>query len=80
MINFISADNGAIEMFEGDNCVAVASTAKSIAYFIEEFGLADNCYASSSVDYASEYGFENDEDAINLWEAGVKMFNMAKNY
>ena len=77
MIDYIACENGAIEMFEGDNLVAVAETAKSIAYFMQEFGVASSVYTSSSIDFASEYGFENDEDAIDLWEAGLKMFQMA---
>jgi hypothetical protein len=77
MIDFISADNAMIQMFDGDNMVAEASTAKSICYFIQEYGLAESVFASSSVDFASEYGFEDDDAAIELWEAGVKKFEMA---
>ena len=80
MINYIACDNGAIEMFADDVLVAVAETAKSIAYYIQENGLSDNVYASSSIDFASEYGFENDEDAIALWEEGVKMFEMSQTF
>ena len=57
MIDFINADNGMIQMFDGNNMVAEANTAKSICYFIQEFGLADNVFGSSSMDFASEYGF-----------------------
>ena len=77
MIDFISADNAMIQMFDGDNMVAEASTAKSICYFIQEYGTAESVFASSSVDFASEYGFENDDAAIELWEAGVKKFEMS---
>ena len=77
MIDFISADNAMIQMFDGDHMVAEASTAKSICYFIQEYGLGETVFASSSVDFASEYGFENDDDANDLWEAGLKMYNMS---
>jgi hypothetical protein len=76
MIDYISCDNGAIEMFADDVCVAVAETAKSIAYFLKEYGFDGSVYTSSSIDFASEYGFENDEDAIALWEEGVKYYEM----
>lgn len=76
MIDFISADNAMIQMFVGDHMVAEASTAKSICYFIQEYGIADSVFASSSVDFASEYGFEDDDAAIELWEAGLKKFEM----
>ena len=78
MIDFISADNAMIQMFVGDHMVAEASTAKSICYFLQEYGVAESVFASSSVDFASEYGFESDDAAIELWEAGLKKFEMSE--
>lgn len=78
MIDFISADNAMIQMFVGDHMVAEASTAKSICYFIQEYGLAESVFASSSVDFASEYGFESDDAAMDLWLAGLKKFEMSE--
>ena len=77
MIDYISANNGNIEMWDGNQIVAEACTAKSICYFIQEFGLADNVLGSSSVDFASEYGFEADDYAIELWNHGLKMYSMS---
>ena len=77
MIDYISANNGNIQMFDGNDMVAEASTAKSICYFIQEFGLADNVFGSSSIDFASEYGFEADDYASELWNHGLKMVEMA---
>lgn len=77
MIDYISANNGMIQMFDGNDMVAEASTAKSICYFIQEFGLADNVFGSSSMDFASEYGFEVDDYANELWNHGLKMYSMA---
>ena len=78
MIDFISADNAMIQMFDGDNMVAEASTAKSICYFIQEYGIAESVFASSSVDFASEYGFETDEAANELWELGLSRYYETK--
>lgn len=78
MIDFISANNAMIQMFDGDQMVAEASTAKSICYFIQEYGLAESVFASSSIDFASEYGFETDDAAFDLWLAGVKKFEMTE--
>ena len=80
MIDYISAYNGAIEMFANDQLVATAQTAKTIGYYLQENGYDGEVYASSSIDFASEYGFENDEDALNLWNAGVKMFQMSQTF
>ena len=77
MIDYISANNGMIQMFDDNDMVAEASTAKSICYFIQEFGLADNVFGSSSMDFASVYGFEADDYANELWNYGLKMYSMA---
>lgn len=78
MIDFISADNAMIQMFVGDNMVAEASTAKSICYFLQEYGVAESVFASSSIDFASEYGFETDDAAMDLWLEGFKKFEMSE--
>ena len=77
MIDFISADNAMIQMFVGDHMVAEASTAKSICYFLQEYGVAESVFASSSIDFASEYGFETDDAAMDLWLEGLKQFEQA---
>jgi len=76
MIDFISANNGKIEMFNNGDFVATAETAKTIAYVLEMYGYDGSVATSSSIDFASEYGFENDEDAEVLWDEGVKRFYM----
>lgn len=74
MIDFISATNGKIEMFSNGHKIADAETAKTIVYHLQENGYNGEVMASSSMDFASEEGFEADDSATNLWEAGVKMF------
>lgn len=38
-------------------------------YWIERYGFSDaGTYLSSSMDFASEYGFTNDDDAKNMFE------------
>ena len=77
MIDFITANNGQIEMFSNNSSVAKAATAKSIAYFLQENGFDGSVMASSSMDFASEEGFDSDDDAKILWEQGVKRFQSA---
>lgn len=78
MIDYIAADNGKIEMYNNGDIVAGVETAKGICYVLQMYGF-DGCVAtSSSIDFASEYGFENDEDAALLWEEGVKRFYMVE--
>jgi len=73
MINFISAENGMIQMFAGNQMVAEACTAKSICNFVQEHGLVEEAMMSSSMEFASEYGFEGDGHAIELWHSAMKM-------
>ena len=76
MIDFISANNGKIEMYNDGNFVATAETAKTIAYVLEMYGFDGSVATSSSIDFADEYGFENYDDAKTLWSEGVKRFYM----
>lgn len=78
MIDFISANNATIQLFDGDNMVAAVKTAKSICYFLQEYGVGESVFASSSIDFASEYGFETDDAAMDLWLEGFKKFEMTK--
>ena len=77
-IDFIAADNGSIEMFANNELVATASTAKDISWTLKEYGFEGSVATSSSIDFADEYGFENWNDAIILWEEGVKHFFMTQ--
>lgn len=75
MIDYISANNGNIQMWDGDYIVAEACTAKSIVYFLQENGFnEDGVYASSSMDFASEEGFETDDCAKNLWDEALNRY------
>lgn len=75
MIDYISANNGNIQMWDGDHIVAEACTAKSIVYFLQENGFnEDGVYASSSMDFASEEGFETDDCAKNLWDEALNRY------
>jgi hypothetical protein len=77
-IDFITADNGSIEMFANNELVATASTAKDISWALKEYGFEGSVATSSTIDFADEFGFENQDDAITLWEEGVKHFYMTQ--
>ena len=68
-INFIAADESGIKFFAGEvgNCVGFAKTPKMVAYVLKTKGIADNLFHSSSMDFASEYGFKKDGDAWKLF-------------
>ena len=79
-INFIDAHGGGIRLYNGfDNLKGWSGTAKCIAYTLRTVGLADRVMASSSMDFASEDGFENDGDAMELWNEAIAIYNWEVN-
>ena len=71
-INYISAESGGIRMHYGKGRDFVfGTTPEVLAKHMNEIGVADTVYGSSSMDFASEYGFENDDDAQLLWEKAL---------
>ena len=79
-IDFISADNGGIKFYGGRNdelgqlnTVGFAKTPKMVAYILQTRGVSDRLMHSSSMDFAEEYGFKNNGDAWNMFDAGVEL-------
>ena len=69
-IDFISADNGKLELHMGDK---IKSSADPIilADIMSKHGFDDTVMASSSMDFASEYGFKTDDGAKILYKNAV---------
>ena len=74
MIDFIVAKNGKIEMTILVEKVVTAESSKEVADAISTYGLADDFWMSSSMDFASENGFASDDDAKEMFNLGVKRF------
>ena len=74
-IRFVAAHNGGIQMFSNPGeLVAWAKTPEMIAYALRTKGADEIIMGSSSMDFASENGFKNDEDAMTLWEDGYNTY------
>ena len=79
-IDFVSAAHSGINVYAGvGNLKGWACTAKGLAYTLKTVGLADHVFASSNIDFASEEGFENDDDAAKLWDAAIGIYNWEVN-
>lgn len=67
-VEFISANDGKIELYSDvDTLITSCSTAEDLATAIRTWNLDfSNTYASSSMDFASEYGFSNNDEARNI--------------
>jgi len=79
-INFVSAQDAGltltIETAEGE-IQRRAKDAQDVADWIKEFGLASACYFSSTMDFASEEGFADDDGAVKLFDRGVALVSEA---
>jgi len=80
---FIGANNGGLEVYLGvGNLIAGnIKTAKTFKYVMDTYGIdidTTTIYTTSSMDFASEEGFESDDDARILMEEGFKLIEMTK--
>jgi hypothetical protein len=80
---FIGANNGGLEVYLGvGNLIAGnIKTAKTLKYVMDTYGIdidTTTIYTTSSMDFASEEGFEDDDDARVLMEEGFKLIEMTK--
>jgi len=82
---FIGANNGGLEIFLGAGNLIAGNiqTAKTFKYVMDTYGIDivnDTIYTTSSMDFATEYGFEDDDDARILMEQGIKLIEMTKTH
>ena len=73
-IDFVSANNGKLVLSFGDlDSRETKSSANPIilADIMSKDGFADTVMASSSMDFASEYGFKTDDGAKILYKNAV---------
>ena len=72
MIKFIGACDGYIELTDTSGKVTKALTATGVTDTLVIFdGLADDAMASSSMDFAKEYGFSTHGDAWAIFNKGL---------
>ena len=66
---FISANNGRIEVAVGPgNTIGSAGTPEELSNLLYDNNIEGDCYFSSSMDFADEYGFETYDGAKILWD------------
>ena len=69
MINYISANDGGLEFHTGNGgAFLVSRDINELVGFALDHGFAETVMGSSSMDFASEYGFETNEGADELLE------------
>ena len=74
-IRFVAAHKGGVQMFSNPGeLVAWAKTPEMIAYALRTKGADEIIMGSSTMDFASEEGFKNNNDAMKLWWKGYDMY------
>ena len=72
-IDYLAAHNGGINMFSDAGLKGWASTAEGVAYTLKTIGIADSVMGASSMDFASEYGFDTDDGAMLLYKRALEL-------
>ena len=71
---FIDAMNGGIGVFIGaGNQVGFAKTPKMLAYILDTKKIYGQVMFTSSMDFASEYGFADNSDARKFFDDAIAM-------
>ena len=78
-IDYISAYNGKLELQAKDVTVVKSSDIKVLIQTVLKHKLAHTVLKSSSIDFASEYGFARNSDAMDLWLDVVTEYNAIEN-
>ena len=73
MIDYVGAKNGGLEFTTICDTKLYGATLEECALIIAKQGLADCVMGSSSMDFASEYGFEKDSDALTMYQYAIKL-------
>ena len=76
-VKFLNASNGTVEITMDNGTVHVFTSSQEVADFASQYpygtDLFGHAYASSSMDFASEYGFQTDSGAWDMVEAGLDL-------
>ena len=78
-IDFISAYNGKLELQAKSETVVKSSDIKVLIQTVLKHKLAHTVLKSSSIDFASEYGFARNSDAMDMWLDVVREYNAIEN-
>ena len=71
----LGAEDGGLTLFINDENIELGKTPEEVAEKlkgIEDLDL-DDLFASSSVDFADEYGFQNEDDAHELFDKAIAL-------
>ena len=73
MIDFVSASKGGLEFITICETRIFGATVEKCAEIIAKQGLANSVMGSSSMDFASEYGFADNGDARKFFNDAIEL-------
>jgi hypothetical protein len=76
LIRYLKAESGKVVLSSGgreDTIIAASNSAEELAAAMKEYGLDSSLLNSSSMDFASEYGFDYDYAAWDLFDAALTL-------
>ena len=79
-IEFVDAYNGGLVMYADDKMVGFGETVEEVASVMTRHGVDGIIYFSSSMDFATEYGFETNDGARDLFKSAVDLFTEIISY
>tara|TARA_B100000809_G_C14746798_1_gene390619 strand:+ start:330 stop:572 length:243 start_codon:yes stop_codon:yes gene_type:complete len=74
-IDFISAENGGLRLYDTDSARPEKGFWSDNVDFLAAVvrgGVAESVFGSSSMDFASEEGFDTDDGAMHLWKRALE--------
>ena len=73
LIDYVGAKKGGLEFKTICDTKLFGATLEECALIIAKQGLAGSVMGSSSMDFASEDGFETDDGAMNMYQYAIKL-------
>lgn len=67
-VEYLMADFGGLQLTTRDGDRMWSKSVADLAEFVREKGIAGAVMGSSSMDFASEYGFASNDGAQNMWD------------
>lgn len=69
---YLSADLGGLTLTTRDESKFWSRNITDLVEFVKEKGLASSVYGSSSMDFAADEGFADDDGANNMWDRVIE--------
>ena len=78
--DYLNAHKGGVQCSSSTGgLLGWSASVSGLAYIMETKGVAEEVFGGSSMDFASESGFETDDGALKLWNKAIEVYNWKVN-